>query len=301
MPTTLRTVGVAIALLLACSVGVRAGDAGGPSITVDAVYELRTAAAGGDPAAMLRMAKLYEQGVRGMDGTLLVPRNYGEAFKLYTAAATGDIIPEALFAVGVCYEMGLGVTPDPAKAAEHYQKAVKLLYPPAMIKVAELLLDGRIFPKAVDRGLEFLETAFKVGNADAAYQLALVHLQGRFEQPVDQARGVQWLSEAVKMGQLDALRAMAELRNVGVAGVLEKDTGEGMKWYLILAKTGNLPQEAAQKAQALRNSMTQAEVQAADDNAVKWMRELDAAQTRSRDSAARATEQRLSAFRAASR
>ena len=99
--------------------------------------------------------------------------------------------------------------------------------------------------------------------------------------------------------RLAVVQAMAELRNVGVAGILEKDAGEAMKWYLIMAKVGQLPQDAAQKAQALRNGMTQAEAQAADDNAVKWLRELEAVQTRSRDEAQNAAEQRFAAFKTA--
>ena len=128
-----------------------------------------------------------------------------------------------------------------------------------------------------------------------------MYLQGRFDKPVDQARGVQWLSEAAARGNLPAIQAMAELRTVGAAGVVERDAGEAMKWYLIMAKTGNLAPAAAEKAQALRNGMTQAEAQAADDNAVKWLRELEAVQTAARDAAQKAAEQRFAAFRAARR
>jgi len=289
-----RTI-LALVLSLACSAGIHAGDAGGSVISIEAVNELRAAATTGDPAAMLRVAQLYEQGVRAMDGTLIIPRNHGEAFKLYVAAAAGDIIPEALFAVGVCYELGLGVAPDPAKAMENYQKAGRLRYLPAYLKIAELLIDRQ----DVDRGLEFLEAAFREGNGDAAYQLALVHFQGRFGKSVDQARGVQWLSEAAARGQLAAIQAMAELRLNGVDGLVEKDITEAMKWYLIMAKVGQLSQDAAQKAQALQNGMTQAETAAANDNAVKWLRELEAVQTAARDAAQKAAEQRFAAFKAA--
>ena len=47
--------------------------------------------------------------------------------------------------------------------------------------------------------------------------------------------------------------------------------------------------------------MTQAEAQVADDNAVKWLRELEAVQTAARDAAVQTTEQRFTAFRAARR
>jgi hypothetical protein len=100
---------------------------------------------------------------------------------------------------------------------------------------------------------------------------------------------------------LASIQAKAELRTVGVEGILERDTGEAMKWYLVMAKVGQLSQEAAQRAQALRNGMTQAEAQAADDGAVKWLRELEAAQTLIRDEALRAAEQRFAAFRGARR
>ena len=69
----------------------------------------------------------------------------------------------------------------------------------------------------------------------------------------------------------------------------------------VCRKTGNLAPAAAEKAQALRNGMTQAEAQVADDNAVKWLRELEAVQTAARDAAAQAMEQRLATFRAARR
>ncbi|MCL2000850.1 MAG: sel1 repeat family protein [Planctomycetes bacterium] len=291
-----------IALLLwaaAFPVRMEAGEQPGSVVPIDAVNELVESAARGEPAAMLQMAQLHEQGVRGMDGTLIIPRNLTESFKLYVALGAGDLIPEALFAAGICHEMGLGITADPAKAVEYYQKAVRLNHPPALLKMAELLMDGRLFRKDVDRGLEFLEAASRGGSPDGAHQLALVHLQGRFGKPVDAARGVQWLIEAATRGHVAAIQAMAELRQAGIPGILERDAGEAMKWFLILAKVGNLPQAAAQKIQALRNAMTQAEAQEADDNAVKWLRELEAAQAKIREEAQQAAERRFAAFNAA--
>ena len=298
--------GFAIALLgLSFLAGGPAGSAAGETsetiIAVEAVNELKAAAGRGDPSAMLKVAQFHEQGVRAMDGALLIPRDFTEAFKLYLAAAEGDLIPEALFAAGCCYEMGLGVAADLVKAGDCYQKAVKLNYPPALLKMAELLMDGRMFQKDVERGLAFMEAAFRAGNDDAAHQLALVHLRGRFGKAVDAARGAQWLAEAAARGHRLAIQGMAELRQAGAPGVLERDTGEAMKWYLILAKTGSLSREAAQRAQALRNGMTQAEAQAADDNAIKWLRELESAQARSRDEAQQAAEQRFAAFNKAVR
>ena len=289
---------LALLAVAACFAYVQAGDASGPATPTDTINELVVSAARGEPAAMLQVAMLHEQGVRAMDGTLVIPRNFTEAFKLYTVLGAGDHIPEALFAIGVCYETGLGVTADPSKATEHYQKAAKLNHPPALLKMAELLLDGRLFQQNTAQGLEFLEAAFRGGNADAAHQLALIHLQGRFGRPVDQARGVQWLNEAAARGQVAAMQAMAELRQVGVAGVLERDVAEAMKLYLVLAKTNNLPPAATQKAQALRNAMTQAEAQVADDNAVKWLRELEASQLQTQEEAKRVAEQRFAAFKA---
>ena len=63
---------IALALLFVCSTAIRAGDAGGSIIAIDAVNELRTAAAGGDPGAMLRMGSVAQASVdaAGTDGTV---------------------------------------------------------------------------------------------------------------------------------------------------------------------------------------------------------------------------------------
>ena len=65
-------------------------------------------AAKGNVNAMLTLGRFYEQGVG-------VSRNYTKAMEWYDKAAKAGQ-PEGYYNLGVCYEIGMGVTADAAKA-----------------------------------------------------------------------------------------------------------------------------------------------------------------------------------------
>ena len=78
-------------------------------IQPEAAFALMAAeAAKGDVNAILTLGRFYEQGVG-------VSRNYTKAMEWYDKAAKAGQ-PEGYYNLGVCYEIGMGVTADAAKA-----------------------------------------------------------------------------------------------------------------------------------------------------------------------------------------
>src|SRR5205823_4072763 len=97
-------------------------------------------------------------------------------------------------------------------------------------------LGGRIGNASAEQGTRLLATAAKLGHAAAAYDLALLYVEGRLF-PQDFARAAELFRSAADMGNPEAQYALATLYKEG-RGV-PKDAVEAIKWHMI-AKAGGV-------------------------------------------------------------
>jgi uncharacterized protein len=103
------------------------------------------------------------------------------AFQLATKRAADNADIKAMTLLGELYANGLGVPQDDRKAAEWYKlaAAAKLGQPLAAYDLALLYIEGQLFPQDFVRAAALLRTAATAGNADAQYALGTFYKEGR--------------------------------------------------------------------------------------------------------------------------
>ncbi|MGH6711232.1 MAG: tetratricopeptide repeat protein, partial [Bradyrhizobium sp.] len=96
---------------------------------------------------------------------------------LTRAQYAGDA--KAMTMIGELYSGALGVKRDYAKAAEWYQRAADGGDREGMFALAMMKLSGRGGPVNREQAVKLLASAAKLGNPKAAYNLALLYLDGQ--------------------------------------------------------------------------------------------------------------------------
>ena len=105
------------------------------------------------------------------------------------------------------YANGFGVKQDDAKAAEWYRLAADRGDREAMFALAMFRIGGRGGAKSKEDAAKLLASAAKLGHVAAAYDLALLYIEGQ-QFPQDFARAAELLRQAVECRQSgSAIRA----------------------------------------------------------------------------------------------
>ena len=103
---------------------------------------------------------------------------YKTAFDLAMTRAQYARDPKAMTMLGELYANALGIKRDYAKAAEWYQRAADAGDREGMFALAMMRLAGRGGATNRDQAVKLLASSAKLGNAKAAYNLALLYLDG---------------------------------------------------------------------------------------------------------------------------
>src|SRR6516162_8675253 len=140
------------------------------------------------------------------------------AFSLATDRVTNDADPKAMTLLGELYAEGLGVPQDDRRATEWYGRAAprdrdastrwlaaaaKLGHPLAAYDLALLYVEGQMFPQDFSRAAELLRIAAQGGSADAQYALGTFYKTGHGV-PQDARQAAQWWAKAVLADNTDA-------------------------------------------------------------------------------------------------
>jgi TPR repeat protein len=180
-------------------------------ISVDALFDssrerLRNAAEAGDGAASLAMARSLFSDPDPQRQTEGVPY-------LESAAEAG--IREAIEQLGDIYAGGgYGVVPDPTRARDAYERAVKAGSLDALVSLGQLLLNTEFTPEGQKRGLDMLVRSADAGQVGAANLLAQIYLNGLgVEADVDKA--LQYFSIGLVTGNGGAVLALGDALRVG--------------------------------------------------------------------------------------
>jgi TPR repeat protein len=143
--------------------------------SADALFEgaredLRAAGEAGDSAALLALSRSLLDDVD--------PERQAEGVAYLERAAEAGA-RDAIEQLGELYASGgFGLAPDPVKARETYEKAVKAGSLPALASLGQLLLNTDFSPEGQRRGLEMLERAADAGQVTAANRLAELYMTG---------------------------------------------------------------------------------------------------------------------------
>lgn len=175
----------------------RATDAAG---YVAAAKHYRKAADTGLPAAMYRLARLYDHGL-GMG------RDVETAARWYTRAA--DLgYPPAMAALGTLYEFGHGVGEDLVEALRLYRQAADAGDGAGMASLGFLYSQGKGVGRDAKAARRWYQLAVERGDQRAMFNLALMHVRGEGG-PADLVEGVRLLQGAAERGHAGARRELA--------------------------------------------------------------------------------------------
>jgi hypothetical protein len=171
----------------------RAGNHGAAYTEYERQYRL------GNLEAGLRLADMMAQGLGG-------PVQPGRIFALYSDLAGGGEV-KGMHGVAVCYEHGIGVPADIAKACEFYRRAAELGHFPALHMLGRLAADERLTPRNDALGLASLAIA---ANRAADDEAALAFV--RANQPELVAR----LKARMSAGELAEAKTLAAARRAAL-------------------------------------------------------------------------------------
>jgi|GEM_PF-472321 len=168
-----------------------------------AAQQALAAAAGLDPVALYELASsTYDPAAAS---TLPV------AFALYMKAAEAGHV-ESQYQVGFRYRRGLGVAADPARAMDWFKRAAAAGNGYAKEDLGELYETGEFGPRDAARAFQYTLEAAQSGQVVFAhYRLARMYEDGRGT-PADPVQALRWMKEAARLGNADAVRRAAALR-----------------------------------------------------------------------------------------
>jgi TPR repeat protein len=132
---------------------------------------------------------------------------------------------ESMVRIGNCYDRGLaGLKRDPVRAARLFCRAAWLDYKGAKADLAQVLLEGKAgVPVDHARGLTLLRDALEAGDVHAKYLMGRALSEGAHGLTKDMRRGAALLNQAVEEGHIAASGLLG--RWLYLAGDLEQGIG----------------------------------------------------------------------------
>ena len=148
------------------------------------------------------------------DGVAAYQRaDYASAMRIWRELGeAGDI--RAIYNLGVLFDLGQGVAPDPARAAVYFHHAAQAGHTRAMSNYGRLLEQGRGVAKNEEQAAYWFHKAADSGLAEAQYNLGLMYERGRGV-PKSERDAAAWYSRAAADGQSAALERLGLLYRDG--------------------------------------------------------------------------------------
>ena len=132
--------------------------------------------------------------------------DYASAMRIWhELGEAGDI--RAIYNLGVLFDLGQGVAPDPMRAAVYFQHAAQAGHVRAMSNYGRLLEQGRGVAKNEEQAAYWFQKAAESGLAEAQYNLGLMYERGRGV-PGNDRDAAAWYSRAAAGGQSAALERL---------------------------------------------------------------------------------------------
>lgn len=201
--------------------------------------ELKNRARKNDPAAQYKLATLYKEGKH-------VEKNIAQYKKLLEEAANNGS-GDAIYELGNCYSLGLGVEKNENAAISWYTLAIKEGNVAAHYKMAIIILNGinaavtgQSFSDELVKAEKLLRFAGNKGNIEAQYQLGMLFQMGIEGLKEDYIEAERWLKSAANKGNLDAQNALAYLYAHGSKDQkIKVNFSDAMKWWKEAAEKGH--------------------------------------------------------------
>ena len=132
--------------------------------------------------------------------------DYASAMRIWhELGEAGDV--RAIYNLGVLFDLGQGVTMDPARAAVYFRHAAQAGHGRAMSNYGRLLEQGRGVQKNEEEAAYWFQKAAEGGLAEAQYNLGLMYERGRGVAKSERDAAA-WYSRAAASGQSAALERL---------------------------------------------------------------------------------------------
>ena len=186
---------------------------------------------------------------RGKD----VVQNFTEAVKWYSKSATQENPdPIAQHNLGICYEMGRGVSKDPEAAFRYYKKAAEQGYTAGIFKLALAYAEGHGTDKNLKEAIKWYKIAAREGSVPAQNNLAAMYGRGEvirknseIAKKLANEMAYRWYFQAAQQGESIAQKNIAvefannqdeTLQNVAIP----QNFAEAYYWYSLALKNKDL-------------------------------------------------------------
>ncbi len=163
-----------------------------------------------------------------------VEQDYTKAFEWFQKAADQEN-HEAANSLGILYEHGRGVEQDYAKALAWYRKSAELGYHGASYNIGVMYADGLGVEKDAAKEAEWYRKAAEHGIPQAQYNLSNLYYQGEGV-PKDYALSIKWLKKAAEHEFPPAQHNLANRYGRGEG--VPKNYVEADHWYKKAADRG---------------------------------------------------------------
>lgn len=126
----------------------------------------------------------------------------------------GDGNGQAMNNLGVLYDQGQGVEPDPGRAAHWFAQAANAGNAAGMSNYGRMLEQGRGVPPNPSEAARWFDLAARKGQAEAQYNLGLMYENGRGVDR-DESAAAAWYSRAASQNQREALARLGHFYRIG--------------------------------------------------------------------------------------
>ena len=143
-------------------------------------------------------------------------KNYVEAARHLRIAADAGT-PDALNALGYCFEKGLGAVKNGQKAVELYAKSAAAGSGVGMESLGNAYADGTYVRKDYGKALDWFEKAIETGNADALQAIGRMYFNG-FGVQRDFETAARYYQQSADLDNGYSMRYLANMYEVGFLG-----------------------------------------------------------------------------------
>ncbi len=141
-------------------------------------------------------------------------------------------VAQAQYNLALLYTRGQGVTKDPAKAAEYFEKAADMGVVQAQYNLAQAYLLGRGVSKDEEKAISWFQKAAELGDPNAANNLGTI-----LENRKDYGNAIEWYKKAASAGLPSAQFNIGQMYDLGRG--MAPDYAQAIEWYSKAADQGD--------------------------------------------------------------
>jgi len=242
-----------VSTTLLCGFGLAAFEGWSQTSTVDftnqsptAMVDIKAQFAANEAAAKDGDAKILFELARAYDHGLGVTRDPAKAAEYAKQAAEKDY-PPAETLLGSYYGRGFGVPKNPGQALQWYRKAADQGYALAQLALGGFYQSGTGVPRDWEQAIAWLTKAADQDNAAAQCQLGLIYFNGGLSgdtNHVNYPEAVKWLKKSADHGYIGAMNNLGLAYIYGLGG-LKVDPVTAEKWLRQAAEKGSANAQAS--------------------------------------------------------